>query len=83
MSTLPQAQIRHRQSVEYWVDGNKPLVRSESGCILGSLCEEDYISVRAEDSDRGGLETLFDIIVKAYPRLAKMVRASQLIFQPT
>ena len=79
MSTLPQAQIKHRKSVEHWVNGNKPLVRSESGWILRSRREEDYIAVRAEDPDRGGLESLFDIIVKAYPRLAKFVRASQLI----
>lgn len=79
MSTLPQAQVKHRKSVEHWVNGNKPLVRLESGWILGNQHEEDHIAIRAEDSNGGGLESLFDIIVKAYPRLAKFVRVSQLI----
>jgi hypothetical protein len=72
--TLPQAQRGHRQSVENWVIGNKPLVRSESACFLGSLVDEDYVALRADEPDTAGLEALLEIALKAFPSIAKYVR---------
>jgi hypothetical protein len=74
MSALPQAQPKHQASVEHWVNGNKPLVRSECGWIMETRHAEDCIAIKSEERDRGGLESLFDILVRTFPRVARLVR---------
>jgi len=73
MLALPQAQRGHRRSVENWFNGNKPLVRSESSCFLGSLEDEDYVALRADESESAGLEALLEITLKAFPSVARLV----------
>ena len=73
MLALPQAESKNRRSVENWFNGNKPLVRSESGCFMGGLEDEDYVALKAGQTDSAGLEDLLDIAVKAFPRIARYV----------
>jgi hypothetical protein len=73
MLTLPQAQDNHRHSVRNWVDGNKPLVRSESSCFLNNTEGNDFVSLETENGDRTGLETLLEMSVRRFPRISRMV----------
>ena len=73
MLRLPEAHKTQKQNVENWYLGNKPLVRSESGCYMNCTCGHDYIALTAKDTDRAGLETLVDITMKAFPNVAKHV----------
>jgi hypothetical protein len=74
MLALPKAQTKHRQSVENWIDGNKPLVRSESACFLGSLADDDYVALKVDETDWAGLESLLEVALKTFPKIAKQVR---------
>ena len=76
MLRLPEAHQTQKQNVENWYLGNKPLVRSESGCYMNCTRGHDYIALTAKDTDRAGLETLVDIAMKAFPNVAR--RVSQL-----
>ena len=73
MLRLPEAHKTQRQNVENWCLGNKPLVRSESGCYMNCTSGHEYIAIGAKDTDMAGLETLVDITMKAFPNLAKHV----------
>lgn len=70
---IPQATKKHRRSVYNWVNGNKPVVRSESQCLVGIVDDEDYIALNTDETDRAGLEGLFDRVVQSWPRLARAV----------
>lgn len=74
MLALPQSEPRHRQSVENWINGNKPLVRSESACFLERLNDEDYIALGVDEPDTAGLEALLETSLKAFPKIARHVR---------
>ncbi|CZR51425.1 uncharacterized protein PAC_01301 [Phialocephala subalpina] len=56
MIALPRARKRHRRSVHNWVNGNKPVVRSESASLIAAPSAKDHIALHAEDSDRAGFE---------------------------
>ncbi|TVY87796.1 hypothetical protein LAWI1_G005850 [Lachnellula willkommii] len=83
MLALPQAQTQHRQSLEDWVNGNKPLVRSESTCFVGSLKDEDYVTLRPDEPDTAGLEALLEMSLKAFPKLFKHISHTQKILAKT
>ncbi|KAK4695582.1 hypothetical protein P7C71_g2194, partial [Lecanoromycetidae sp. Uapishka_2] len=71
MLRLPEAHKTQKQNVENWYMGNKPLVRSESGCYLGCTRGHDYFALTAKNTDRAGLETLVDITMRAFPDVAR------------
>jgi hypothetical protein len=73
MLSIPTARKKHRRSVENWVTGNRPLVRSETASFLESTNCGEKMALRANNSDRGGLETIFDVLVLTYPKLARYV----------
>ena len=73
MLRLPEAHKAQKQNVENWYMGNKPLVRSESACYMDCTRGHDYIALTAKDTDRAGLETLVDIMMKAFPNVARHV----------
>ncbi len=73
MLRLPEAHKTQKQNVKNWYLGNKPLVRSESGCYMNCTRGHDYIALTAKDADRAGLETLVDILMKAFPSVARHV----------
>lgn len=73
MAALPRARKRHRRSVHNWVNGNKPIVRSESASLIAAPSAKDYITLHTEDSDRAGFELFLDRVVQPYPRLASYV----------
>jgi hypothetical protein len=82
MLRLPEAHSRQRQSVENWVLGNKPLVRSESAPFLNMSTDADYVALGiAEKSDRSGLELMLEMVLRAFPRLARRVRLPFSIYQ--
>ncbi len=54
--------------------GNKPLVRSESGCFPHDMTGLDHVVLGMEVGDRAGMEALLDVFVKAFPRIAGRVR---------
>ncbi len=59
--------------------GNKPLVRSESGCFPYDTTDLDHVALgNTEMSDRAGMEALLDVVVKAFPRVAGRVRLTAL-----
>ncbi|KAG9231492.1 hypothetical protein BJ875DRAFT_506648 [Amylocarpus encephaloides] len=76
MISLPRARKRHRRSVHNWVDGNKPVVRSESASPMAAPIAKDYIALHAEDSDRAGFERFLDRVVQSCPRLASYAKTS-------
>lgn len=77
MIALPGARKKHRRSIHNWVNGNKPVVRSESAPFLDAVTSEDYIALNAEEPDRAGFELLCDHVVQSCPRLARYVRTSR------
>ena len=73
---LPEAQTGQLQSVQNWVLGNKPLVRSESLCFIETLSARDHIALGRDKSDRAGLEVLVDLAAKSFPGIARRVSHS-------
>jgi hypothetical protein len=74
---LPEAQQTQLQNVENWVLGNKPLVRSESGCFLNMSIDTDYVALGvAERNDRSGLEAVVESILKTFPSVGRLVSLS-------
>ncbi|PVI01283.1 hypothetical protein DM02DRAFT_728018 [Periconia macrospinosa] len=77
MVALPEARKRHLYSVHNWVNGNKPVVRSENNPFQEAITSEDYIAMHAEVADRAGLELVLDHFVQSFPRLARFVSSLQ------
>jgi hypothetical protein len=73
MLKLPEAHETQKHSVENWYIGNKPLVRSESSCYMNCTDDKDYVALTTNDTDRAGLDTLLDRVVKMFPNVAKHV----------
>jgi Fe-S oxidoreductase len=73
MKCLPQAQSRHLESIENWFDGNKPLVRSESGCYHQIRNETDYVALEKEQNERAYLEILLELGLRTFPKLGNLV----------
>jgi hypothetical protein len=73
MIALPGVRRKHCRSLYNWVNGNKPLVKSESTSFLEACTIDDYVALNAEDSDRAGFELLFDYAVQSCPPLARYV----------
>lgn len=71
MLRLPEAQHMQCQSVHNWVVGNKPLVRSESSCYLACLESEDYVVLGQDESEKAGMESLIDVMMKSLPAVAR------------
>lgn len=71
MLRLPEASKMQKQSVKNWYVGNKPLVRSESGCYMNCIHDHDCIALTAKAADRAGLETLVDVAMKMFPNVAR------------
>ncbi|KAK0659741.1 hypothetical protein QBC41DRAFT_44690 [Cercophora samala] len=74
---LPEAQTKHRQSIAHWVDGNKPLVRSESACFIGSLNDNDFVTLSPPDDDQAVPEVVLDWALKTFPRLSALLSSSR------
>ena len=73
MLRLPEALKMQKQSVKHWYVGNKPLVRSESGCYMNCTHDQDYLALTAKAAERAGLETLVDVAMKMFPNVARHV----------
>lgn len=74
MLRLSEAQHKQRQSVYNWFMGNKPVVRSESSCYMACLGHEDYVIPGMDQSEKAGMESLIDVVVRRLPAVAKQVR---------
>lgn len=54
--------------------GNKPLVRSESGCFLNMSNDTDYVALGvAQRSDQSGLESLAELALRTFPSVRRLV----------
>jgi hypothetical protein len=67
MLQLSDAKKQHLNSIKNWMDGNKPVVRSESDWVLHLLSSNDFIALKASDSGEAGLENLLDRALKRWP----------------
>jgi len=73
MLRLAGAETQHQQNVKNWMDGNRPIVRSEAGWVSCLLESEDFVALNPIESSKAGLENLLDRILKRWPRfLAKV-----------
>ena len=81
MVTLPQAEEDQKQSVRNWVDGNKPLVRSESIPFLNTEDNDDYITLKGEGLDSGVMEAMLERSIKHIPRISKLVRQNDSLLE--
>ncbi|KAI1503802.1 hypothetical protein F5X99DRAFT_90301 [Biscogniauxia marginata] len=77
LKCLPSTPRRHRQSIQNWIFGNKPLVRSESTCYLDDSEDDGFVTIGPEDTDRAIPETILDIGLKTFPRISKYACCSQ------
>jgi hypothetical protein len=75
---LPSATLRSKASVRNWVDGHKPLVRSESHIFLDQIEDEDFMALHQADHgfDQGLLFNLLELAISFAPRVSKMVGSS-------
>lgn len=72
---LPSATPRSKASVRNWVDGHKPLVRSESQTFLDRIEDDDFMALHRENHgfDRGLLFNLLELAISSAPRVSKML----------
>lgn len=73
MLQLSGAKKQHLISIKNWMDGNRPIVRSESDWVLQLLSSEDFIALKASDGGEAGLENLLDRVLKKWPRFFSKV----------
>jgi hypothetical protein len=76
MLQLSDAKTQHLDSIKNWVDGNKPVVSSESECFAQIHSSNDFIALRASDSGEAGLDSLLDRALKKWPRFFSKVVSS-------
>ncbi|CAF3526591.1 unnamed protein product [Fusarium graminearum] len=74
---LPQAKEDHKRSVHCWMQGNKPLVRSESIVYDKILEDNDFIALAWKANDRTSLEDMVERLVRAFPNLVKRFRINK------
>jgi len=67
MLRLSDAKKQHLNSIKNWMDGNKPVVRSESDWVSHLLSSDDFIALKASHSGEAGLENLLDRVLKKWP----------------
>lgn len=73
MLRLPEAHETQKHNVDNWFRGNKPLVRSESDCFIKCTSDKDYVALTVKNTDRAGLESLLDKVVRIFPNVARLV----------
>ncbi len=70
MLQLPTASDRDYESVRNWVQGNKPLVRSESSLFLQPVKDGDIVALRDVPRSTGIISKLLEKVVPSIPRVA-------------
>jgi hypothetical protein len=68
---LPRAKEEHKRSVHYWVNGNRPLVKSESVLYNKLLEDNDFVALAWKANDRTLLEDMVERLVRAFPSLVE------------
>ena len=61
------------ESVKNWVEGNKPLVRSESRLFLQEVRDRDIIALKQTDEEGGIAQLLIKFAKFVHPRLSSKV----------
>ncbi|KAH7178902.1 hypothetical protein DER46DRAFT_592313 [Fusarium sp. MPI-SDFR-AT-0072] len=74
---LPQAKEDHKRSVHHWMQGNKPLVKSESVVFNRCLEDNDFIALAWKASDRTSLEDMIERLIRFFPNLVERFRMGQ------
>lgn len=70
MLDLPAVSDRNYESVRNWVQGNKPLVRSESSLFLQPVKDADMVALRGVTRSEGIISTLLEKIIPSIPWVA-------------
>jgi hypothetical protein len=73
MLGLVEAESQHQGSVKNWMDGTKPIVRSEASWVMQLLESDDFVALKSKETDKAGLESLLERILKKWPRLFSKV----------
>lgn len=73
MLQISGAKKQHLESISNWMDGYRPVVRSESDWVLHLLKSDDFIALKASDGGEAGLENLLDRVLKKWPNLFSKV----------
>lgn len=71
---------RNYESVRNWVQGNKPLVRSESSLFMQPVKDGDIVALRDVSRSKGVISKLLDKVVPLLPRVASN-KVCSLLFQ--
>ena len=75
MLELAPAPQKHIESVRNWVNGKKPLIRSESTVFLETSEQEDFVALKgSQANDTGIIENLLEIAIKRCPRKWSQVK---------
>ncbi|KAF2735736.1 hypothetical protein EJ04DRAFT_542850 [Polyplosphaeria fusca] len=77
LSKISRAECQHQQSVKNWMDGNKPVVRSEADWVSHLLYSDDFMALQCNDSDKAGLEAVIETILKKWPALFGKLSSSK------
>lgn len=75
MLELTTASERNYQSVKNWVEGNKPLVRSESSLFLQPVNDTDIVALRKAPQGIG-VEKMVKLATLIHPGLSSKVSLS-------
>ena len=70
---MPHADEDHKASVLHWVQGNKPLVKSESFIFDRFMEDHDLIALAWKAKDRTSLEDLVERRIRSFPNLVQRV----------
>jgi hypothetical protein len=70
---LSDAKKQHLNSIKNCMDGNKPVVQSESDCVSHLLNSDDFMALKASENGEAGLENLLDRALKKWPHFFSKV----------
>lgn len=70
MLDLPAVSDRNYESVKNWVQGNKPLVRSESSLFLQPVKDADMVALHDVSRSEGIISALLEKVIPLIPQVA-------------
>lgn len=75
MLQLAEASAQNQVNVKNWMEGTKPIVRSEAGWV-SHLGADKFIALRPGDSSKAGLENILESTMRRWPRMFRSVSAA-------
>ncbi|KAH8631284.1 hypothetical protein IG631_12967 [Alternaria alternata] len=65
---LPDADKQNQHNVKKWMEGIKPVVRSEADWVSHLVESDDFVALSSEEASRTGIEHMLDYVVRKWPR---------------